>query len=40
MKLKVKYKFITSHGWTFKWMNSITLASMTTKVKKPMVLTA
>jgi hypothetical protein len=30
MKLGVKYKFIISHEWTFKWMNSMALTSMTT----------
>jgi hypothetical protein len=28
LKLKVRYKFITSHGWTFKWLNSMALACM------------
>ncbi len=28
-KFRVKYKFITSHGSTFKWMNPMALASMT-----------
>jgi hypothetical protein len=29
IKLKVRYKLIIIHGWTFIWMNSMVLASMT-----------
>jgi hypothetical protein len=32
-KLKVIYKFIASHGWTFKWMNPMTLAYVTHIIK-------
>jgi len=28
-ELKVRYKFITSHGWPFKWMNSMALTFVT-----------
>jgi hypothetical protein len=28
IKLKVKYNFIASHGWTFKWMNSIKICDI------------
>jgi hypothetical protein len=27
-KLGIRYKLITSNGWTFIWMNSMVLASM------------
>ncbi len=39
-KLKVKYKFNTSHGRTFKWMNSIALTSLTTIVMKTLCWTS
>ncbi len=28
-KLKIRYKFITSHAWTFKWMNFMALTFVT-----------
>jgi len=28
-KIKGKHKFITTHGWSFNWMNCITLAFVT-----------
>ncbi len=31
-KLKVRYKFITNHGWSFKWMNSMALTFVTLKL--------
>jgi len=32
-KLKIRYKFITNDGWTFIWMNSMTLTSVTIIIK-------
>ncbi len=32
-KLKVRYKFVINHGWSFKWMNSIALTFMIVVLK-------